>query len=271
MKSLKLFVGAAVLVLGAALSHAATLTLVPMQGSMAMPMVSYNAAAGRLQVMMPVETPQLTPLLASHPGDGFDPADPWFTALDPSRQGASFSRRYGFVMDAGSDPLPGGTQMWIRKRSSSPELQVYRYSGSDPKALEPIFGTDGTAPARAWNGMMFHPVFAAPPGTNSLTAQFELYLVDTSTGQELAGSGSGPLEFSWTNIPDGRPRLNLNQRIVIAWPAATPSNWVLESANPLTPSNWSVVTNAPVTVDGLPCVVLEGAAAHQFFRMRYVP
>jgi len=271
MKTSNLFLGAAALLLGTALSQAAVLTTVPMQGGMAMPMVSYNAAASRLQVMMPSETPQLTPLLVSNPGDSFNPADPWFDALDPSREGASFSRRYGFVMDAVSDPLPAGTQMWIRKLSGPPELGVYRYSGSAPKALEPIFGTAGTTNARAWNGMMFHPAFSAPPGTNSLTATFDLYLLNTTTGQEVANSSSGPLEFTWTNVPDGRPALNISQRIVIAWPADTTANWALESASPLDAGNWSVVTNTPVTVDGQPCVVLEGADAQRYFRMRRVP
>lgn len=271
MKTSNLFLGAAALLLGTALSHAAVLTTVPMQGGMAMPMVSYNAAASRLNVMMPPEIPQLTPLLVSNPGDSFDPADPWFDALDPRRQGASFSRRYGFVMDAESDPLPAGTQMWIRKLSGPPELGVYRYSGSAPKALEPIFGTSGTTNARAWNGMMFHPVFSAPPGTNNLAATFDLFLLDTTTGQEVANSGSGPLEFTWTNVTDGRPALNISQRIVIAWPADTTANWMLESASPLNATSWSIVTNTPVTVDGQPCVVLEGADAQRYFRMRLVP
>jgi hypothetical protein len=270
MKTSNLFLGAAALLLGPALSHAAILTTVPMQGGMAMPMVSYHAAAGRLQVMMPPETPQLTPLLVSNPGDTFASADPWFDALDPSRQGASFSRRYGFVMDAVSDPLPTGTQMWIRKLSGPPGLGVYRYAGSAPKALEPIFGTAGTTNARAWSGMMFHPVFAAPPGTNGISATFELFLLNTANGQEVANSATGPLVFNWTNVPDGRPALNISQRIVIAWPATTTTNWVLESSRPLG-GGWSIVTNAPVIVDGQPCVILNGAAAQQYSRMRYVP
>ena len=104
-------------VLGSALVpfavHGATQTTVPMQGGMAMPMVSYHSNDGMIHVMMPMEVPQLKPLLASNPGDSFDPADPWFSALDPSAQGASFSRRYGFVIDSmnGSDPLPAGFEI----------------------------------------------------------------------------------------------------------------------------------------------------------------
>ena len=119
--------------------------------------------------------------------------------------------------------------------------------------------------------MMFHPVFSAPPGTNHLAATFDLFLLDTTTGQEVANSGSGPLEFTWTNVTDGRPALNISQPIVIAWPADTTANWVLESTSPLNATSWSIVTNTPVTVDGQPCVVLEGAHAQRYFRMRRVP
>ena len=155
---------------------AAILTQIPPPDSMAMPMVSYQASDGMIHVMMPGAVPQLTPLLVSNPGDSFDPADPWFNALDPSAQGASFSRRYGFMMDSMSDPLPVNTQMWIRKLTGPADLKIYNYSSSIPKQLTPVFGTDGSTNAVYWNGMMWHPVVAAPPGTNSYTATFEVYL-----------------------------------------------------------------------------------------------
>jgi hypothetical protein len=250
---------------------AATLTTVPMQGGMVMPMVAYHAEHNHLHVMMPVEIPQLTPLLVSHPADQFAPTDPWFDFIDPSRQGASFSLRYGFVMDANSDPLPPGQQMWIRKLSGSPELKAYRYRATEPKAWTPIFGTDGATNAMYWNGMMFHPAFTAPPGTHALTATFELYMLDTTTGLEVPDASSGPLVFNWTNVPDGRPALSLAPKIVVAWPAETPENWVLESAAAANAVTWNVVTNAPVLVDGKLSAVLDGNAAQQVFRMRYVP
>jgi hypothetical protein len=256
---------------GAFRVSAAIQTQVPMQGSMAMPMVSYHASGGMMMVMMPGAVPQLTPLLVSNPGDSFDPADPWFNALDPSAQGASFSRRYGFVMDTMTDPLPANTQMWIRKLSGPADLKIYRYSSSVPKALEPIFGTEGTTNALYWNGMMFHPVVAAPPGTNGYTATFEVYLVDTTTGQPVANSSSGALTFNWTNVSDGRPALNLAQKIVVAWPAATTTNWVLEAAATVNAATWNAVTNTQVMVDGQPSVVLDRNADQQYFRMRFVP
>lgn len=267
----KLSLGAIAFAFASSLVHATILTGVPMQGGMAMPMVSYNSADGRMHVMMPMEIPQLTPLLVSHSGDSFDPTDPWFDTLDPSREGASFSRRYGFVMDAGSDPLPAGTQMWLRKLSGAADLKFYRYSASAPKALDPIFGTDGVTNARYWNGMMFHPVVTAPPGTNDYTATFEVYLIDTATGQEVANSSSGPLVFDWTNLPDGRPVLSLSLGMVVTWPSITTTNWVLESAGAVNATTWTTVTNAPVTVAGQSSVIVEGSATQQYFRMRYVP
>lgn len=271
MKNCRFLLSAACLSLAGFGASAATLTSVPMQGGMVMPMVSYHAADGRIQVTMPPEAPQLTPLLISHPSDAFDPADPWFPGLDPSAQGASFSRRYGFVMDAMTDPLPPGTQMWIRKLSGSPELKAFRYSGSEPKIWQPIFGTDGVTNTLHWNGMMFHPAFTAPPGTNSLTATFEVYLLEATTGVEVPNSSSGPLAFHWTNVSDGRPALRISSANLVIWPANTTTNWVLESAESTGAGDWKIITNQPVLVEGQLGVMLENTAPQQYFRMRYVP
>lgn len=249
---------------------AATLTVVPMQGGMVMPMLSYHADDGRLHVMMDSTVPQLTPLLVSNPGDNFDPADPWYDALDPSRQGRSFSRRYGFVMDALTDPLPAGTQMWIRKLSGSSGLSAYRYASTAPKAFERIFGTDGATNALYWNGMMFHPTFTAPPGTNTCTATFEAYLVDTSTGQQIPNTSTGPFVFNWTNVPDGRPELGIGQRIVIFRPTSA-TNWALEGTEVLTGGTWTLVTNPPVLMEGQLAVVLAPDEPRKFFRMKLAP
>jgi hypothetical protein len=247
--------------------RAATLTNVPFVGGMLMPMVSYNETEGMIHVMMPPEVPQLTPLMVSNPGDSFDPADPWFSALDPSAQGAAFSRRYGFVMDGNTDLLPAGTQIWIRKLSSSPGLSAYRYQETAPKALQPIFGTDGVTNALYWNGMMFHPVFAAPPGTNSFSATFEVFLLDTTTGNEVTNSSSGPLVFTWTDMPDGRPALNIGTRIVVFWPTSA-TNWAVEGTDTLPSGTWTPVTNAPVTLEGQSAVVLDPGETRRFFRMK---
>lgn len=235
-----------------------------------MPMVSYSAADGRVRVRLDPAIPQLTPLLVSNPEDRFDPADPWFESLDPSRQGRSFSRRYGFVMNATTDPLPEGTSLWIRKMDSTPGLSVYRYSSSAPKAFEPIFGSEGSPNALRWNGMMFHPAFTAPASTNAIQAVFEAYLVDTATGIEVPNTASGPFTLEWTNVSDGRPELSIAQRIVIAWPSQT-AGYILEGAEDLVGKPWTPVTNPPVLVDGLPAVVLPESESRKYFRMKRVP
>ena len=91
---------------------------------------------------------QLTPLLVSNPNDSFDPADPWFKYLDPSRQGLAFSRRYGFDMDVMTDYLPWNRALWIRNLGSSPELSFYDYNDFvGALTWNPILGTDGTSHA----------------------------------------------------------------------------------------------------------------------------
>ncbi len=274
MKKSLFALGTIALACAPALVSADSLTSVPIIGGMIMPMVSYHAADAMMHVMMPPDIPQLTPLLISYPTNHFDPADPWFDALDSSRQGLSFSRRYGFMMDPGSDPLPPGAQMWIRLLSSSPQLQFHSVS-TGPRTFIPIFGTDGATNALYWDGVMFHPVVTAPPGANGFTATFQVYLVDTAIGQEVANSASAPFELDWTDVPDGRPKLELSAtqagNIVVAWPSATATNWLLESANSPNASVWTAVTNAPSNLDGQPCVILDPATPQQFFRMRYVP
>lgn len=247
---------------------AATLTSVPMQGGMVMPMVSYNASIGRLMTMMDETVPALTPLLASNPGDSFETNAPWFDTVDPSRQGLAFSRRYGFVMDAITDPLPANTQIWLRKLSGPPEVAAYRYAAS-PQTWQPIFGTAGSSNALYWNGMMFHPCFTAAPGTNKYSAEFQAYLVDMTTGEEVADSASDVVTFHWTTVPDGRPALELGQRIVILWPETTATNWSLEGTESLDGSDWTDATNAMTSVEGKSAIVLESGDARRFFRMKF--
>lgn len=251
--------------------QAATLSTVPRQGDMVMPVFAYHADPGHLQVMMPPEVPQLTPLLVSNPADNFDPGDPWFSQLDPSAQGYAFSYRYGWIWDTdNTDDLPANTEIWIRKVSASPELGFYRYSGSAPKAWEPIYGTAGSPAARKWNTMMFHPGVSAPPGTNPLTATFEAYLVDTVTSNEVPNSGTGPFVLNFTNVDDGRPALGAMVKIAIQWdPAAT--NWGVEWATSITSTTWNAVTNVPETLDGSSTVLLDLDSAQRAYRMRRLP
>jgi hypothetical protein len=252
-------------------ASAATLTTVPNPDGMAMAMLNYNASAGTLTAMAPMDSSQLRPLLVSNPGDGFDPADPWYDYLDPSRQGLAFSRRIGFSMDtAHSDLIPAGTAIWLRKLSGSPGLGAYRYRSSVPKVWEPIFGTAGSTNALQWDGSMFHPEFTAPPGTGTYTATFEAFLMDTTTGLPVPGADTGPFVFNWTAVPDGRPMLCVGPNMVISWPAAA-TNYLLEAADMLSATNWTCVTNTSVPVGGQSTVCLAPCEARKFFRMRRAP
>jgi hypothetical protein len=275
MKKSAMLLGAAMAALHPLCSVSAVLTAVPMQGGMVMPLLMYQADHGRLQVTMTTEIPALTPLLVSNPADRFDPADPWYAALDPGAGGGAFSRRYGFLWDSAmSDPLPANTQVWLRKLSSTPGLDVYRYSGNPPKAFEPIFGTHGAPDARQWNLMMFHPCFVAPPGATTHQAVFEAHLVDAGTGLEVPLSGTGPFTFDFINLPDGRPVLKMVTvagQMAVTWPAGTSANWILESAETPGAAIWEVITDAPVEVEGQPAVMLDGHAPHRVFRMRHSP
>jgi hypothetical protein len=246
---------------------AATLTNVPMQGGMVMPMLAYHAADRTLTIQLDPTVPQLTPLLVSNPGDCFDQADPWLDCLDPSRQGLAFSRRYGFVMDTTSDPLPSGLAIWIRKLSGSPGLGAYRYRSGTVRLWDPIFGTAGVTNALQWDGTMFHPGFTAPPGTGSYTATFEAFLVDRDTAVPVPGGSTGPFTLNWTVLPDGRPTVTIAQKIMVGWPT-TATNYVLETADAPTGSAWYLVTNTPVVVDGQIAVILDASTGSKFFRMR---
>ncbi|HMP73093.1 MAG TPA: hypothetical protein PKE55_07505 [Kiritimatiellia bacterium] len=244
------------------------LTMVPMQGGMVMPMISYDEVEDRLSVMMPVEVPALTPLLVSHPGDWFDPAHPWFTDLDPSAKGLSFSRRYGFVMSGMSDELPANRQIWIRRVSGPAEVKFYRYATSPaPGVWEPIYGTAGSPAARFWNQMMFHPAVTAPPGTNGYTTVFEAYLVDVDTMAELSGSAI-PMTLEFTNVPDGRPVLTMGTRVALAWDAGA-TNYVPEATTDLSSGLWMAVTQSVVVADGERMVLMSAEEiGNRQFRMR---
>ena len=253
-------------------ASAELLTIVPMQGSMLMPVVWYHADTDTVTVNLShiLVTAQLTPLLVSNPKDSFSPDDPWFDSLDPSRQGLAFSRRYGFDMDTMSDYLPYDRELWIRKLSGSPDLGIYDYSGT-PKEWIPIFGTAGTSNATYWDGWMWHVGVTAPPGTNTYSATFEVYVVNSTTGQEVPGSGSGPSTLNWTEVPDGRPQLSISApapgQVQLTWPV-TATNWTLVSASTLNASSWSVVTNAPKTLNNQFAVTLNAEESAQLFRLK---
>ncbi len=271
MRQIRSFVPIAAITLIPAAGVAAVLTNVPMQGAMVMPMLAYHATDGNLTVQVNPTIPQLTPLLVSNPGDSFDPADPWYDWLDPSRQGLAFSRRYGFAMDTLSDPVPRGAALWLRKISAPPGLGAFRYRSGSSRLWEPIFGTSGVTNALQWDQNMFHPAFTAPPGISTYSAIFEAFLLDSNTGLPVPGANTGPFTLNWTVVPDGRPTLSIAlgdaNDVQLQWPASA-TNYLLEAAGSVSASEWLAVTNVPVLLDGRMTVLLKAEAGAKFFRMR---
>jgi hypothetical protein len=269
----RLGLGLALFSLATSLS-AAMLTNVPMQGSMLMPTVWYHEETDSVTVGLEdiIVTAQLTPLLVSHPNDWFNPADPWFESLDPSRQALAFSRRYGFVMHAMSDYLPADRALWIRKISASPGLSFFDYNDfTPPLTWNPILGTAGTTNATHWNRVMWHIGVTAPPGSNTYLATFEIFVMDTASGQPVANSSSGPFTMNWTCVPDGRPALAISNsppgQILLRWPANA-TNWSLVVAATPGNSNWQPVTNPPVVLNNELRVTLPATNLNQYYRLK---
>jgi len=253
----------------ATLTHAAVLTSVSMQGSMVHVGFSYNAAASELHVHVDAGTPQLTPLDISHPGDSFDPADPWHPSLDPSQQALAFNRQYGFVMDGASDPLPANAGVWIRLLSSTPGLEAYTYRATPP-TWTPMFGTAGSTNLLEWNLFMFHPAFVAPPVNGSHSASFEAFVVDLGTGEPVSGIAPALFTLNWTSVEGTRPTLSIANAVVLSW-STNASGYALESSDSGLSGTWSPVTNAPVLLEGRNAVVLPPSAAVQMFRLTQTP
>ncbi len=119
---------------------------------------------------------------------------------------------------------------------------------------------------------------AATSGANSVSGSIALPAGDYTIfigGNVLANKTSGtalsPYGIAATLLVTPAPTLSIATKVFVGWPVGTPVNWVLESASDISAYNWTSVTNAPVTVDGQPGVVLDGNVSHQSFRLRYVP
>lgn len=257
---------------------AAVLSAVPRQGGMLMPEVWYHADTDRVTVDLTHATnpiAQLTPLLVSNPNDRFDPNDPWYEDLDPSRQGLAFSRRYGFDMDIMTDYLPADRELWIRKLSATPGVSFYDYNDFvAPKTWNPIFGTAGSSNATSWSGLMWHFGVTAPPGTNTYAATFEIFVRNTTTGAEVPCSSTGAFELPWTCVPDGRPELNIaattTNHILVTWPA-TAVNWFLLSATNWNAADWITNFTPVITNNNQATVIISNGVPRQFFRLQHLP
>lgn len=107
--------------------------------------------------------------------------------------------------------------------------------------------------------------FALPAG------DYTVFIGGNDISNKTSGTALSPYGVAATFSVTPAPALTIAQKVFVAWPVGTATNWVLQAAPSLSPSSWSNVTNAPVVVDGQPGVVLDRNAAQQYFRMNYVP
>jgi len=113
---------------------------------------------------------------------------------------------------------------------------------------------------------LIHPLYdLGPAPTNSFDA----------TGVFLQESGSstdgtfGYELFVQEIAPSAPAELAIAMKPVITWPGSL-SNYQLQSRGSLTSTNWIAVTNAPVLVNGQNTVILDPAAAQNFYRLQRV-
>ena len=111
-------------------------------------------------------------------------------------------------MEGTSDLLPLGTAIWIEMKSADHGLRAYTYRriSEQEQIWTPMFGTDESSTVFEWDMRMFHPAFAAPPGSGSLSAHFEAFVVDAGTGERLSEIESAHFTLQWTaEQPDEMP------------------------------------------------------------------
>jgi hypothetical protein len=107
--------------------------------------------------------------------------------------------------------------------------------------------------------------FALPPG------DYTIFIGGNDIANKTSDTALSPYGISATFSVTPAPAISIAQKVFVAWPAGTATNWVLQSASALNPDDWSIATNTPVNVDGQPGVLLDSSAARQFFRFNYVP
>lgn len=107
--------------------------------------------------------------------------------------------------------------------------------------------------------------FALPAG------DYTIFIGGNDIANKTSGTALSPYGISTTLSVTPMPLLSIAQKVFVAWPSGTPSNWVLQSASSINATNWISVTNTPVNVDGQFGVVRGAGAIQQYFRLNYVP
>jgi hypothetical protein len=141
-------------------------------------------------------------------------------------------------------------------------------------------GGDGDLPGdfSQLSSFIYKASAASTNSGGSVTGSFVLPAGDYTVfigGNDIANKTSAtalsPHGIAATFSVTPTPALSIAQKVFVAWPSGTGTNWVLQATPSLSPANWSNVTNAPVVVDGQPGVVLDSGAEQQYFRFTYLP
>lgn len=186
-----------ILTAGAASLQAAELSTVGQVMPMVHISIEFNESTGTLGAYVDSEIPQLTPLSIASPGDSFNPADPWYTTLDPSQEGQAFTRRFGFVSTL--DPAPSNRSFWISLDAPSAGLEAYYYRET-PATFDPIFGTDGSDFIWEYPDSMTHPVFSTL-NTGNISLSGTIYIGD-ATGAIDNTYAAAPFTLNFTAVPE---------------------------------------------------------------------
>jgi len=140
----------------------------------------------------------------SFPGEAYDGAA---GVLDEMY----YSSQYGWLAD-GFISLGTGESIMIENVSSTPGLEAYEGGMRMMRAnhtYDAIFGTDGSAMATPWDGMMRHDWFAAE-SIGDYQATFRLYVADAAGGEVTSyGDTEVTLLFSAVPAPGGLAVLGL--------------------------------------------------------------
>jgi len=141
-------------------------------------------------------------------------------------------------------------------------------------------GGDGDLPGdfSQLSSFIYKGSAASTNSGGSVTGSFGLPAGDYTVfigGNDIANKTSGtalsPHGIAATLSVAPAPLLDISQKVFVAWPSGTATNWVLESASSMNTNDWSIVTNTPVVVDGQPGVVLDRSGSERYFRFIYVP
>ena len=112
-----------------------------------------------------------------------------------------YSDQYGWVADGFIDP-GAGNSIWIEQVDATTGLNVYEGGMRMMRpthSYAPIFGTDGSASAWQWSGMMTHNWYSADL-LGDYEASYRIFVGD-ALGNAVGGFGEAAVTLHFTAVP----------------------------------------------------------------------